>query len=53
MNFIEENDINKIKDKISLNPKCTDDDREMFGIKQGLLNISFLSSLAIAISRLP
>ena len=45
MNFIEENDINKIKDKISLNPKCTDDDREMFGIKQGLLNISFLSGV--------
>ena len=43
--FIDENDINKIKDKISQNPSCTDDDLEMFGIKQGLLNISFLSGL--------
>ena len=43
--FIEENNINKIKDKISQNSDCTDDDLEMFGIKQGLLNISFLSGV--------
>jgi len=43
--FIEENDINKIKDKISQNSKCSDDDLKMFGIKQGLLNMSFLSGV--------
>ena len=43
--FIEENDINKIKDKISQNSNCSDDDLEMFGIKQSLLNISFLSGV--------
>ena len=43
--FIEENDINKIKDKISQNPSCTDDDLELFGIKQGLLNLSYLSGM--------
>ena len=43
--FIEENDINKIKDKISQNPSCSDDDLKLFGIKQGLLNISFLSGV--------
>ena len=43
--FIEENGINKIKDKISQNSNCSDDDREMFGIKQSLLNISFLSGV--------
>ena len=43
--FIEENDINKIKEKIRQKSKCTDDDIEMFGIKQGLLNISFLSGV--------
>ena len=36
--FIEENDINKIKDKISQNSNCADDDLETFGIKQSLLN---------------
>ena len=43
--FIEENDINKIKDKISQNKSCSNEDLEMFGIKQSLLNISFLSGV--------
>ena len=43
--FIEENDINKIKDKIYQNSNCSDEDLEMFGIKQSLLNISFLSGV--------
>ena len=43
--FIEENDINKIKDKLSQNSACLDEDLELFGIKQGLLNISFLSGV--------
>ena len=43
--FIEENDINKIKDKIRQNKNCTNEDLEMFGIKQSLLNISFLSGV--------
>ena len=43
--FIEENDINKIKDKLSQNSACLDEDLEMFGIKQGLINISFLSGV--------
>ena len=43
--FIEENDINKIKDTIRQNKSCTDEDLEMFGIKQSLLNISFLSGV--------
>jgi hypothetical protein len=43
--FVEENDINKIKDKISENSNCTDDDLAMFGIKQGLLNLSYLSGV--------
>ena len=43
--FIEEYDINKIKDKLKDNSKCTDDDIELFGIKQGFLNITFLSGV--------
>ena len=43
--FIEEYDINKIKDKLNKNPKCDDDDKELFGIKQGFLNITFLSGV--------
>ena len=35
--FIEENGINKLKDNISQNSNCSDDDLEMFGIKQSLL----------------
>ena len=39
--FIEENDINKIKDKISQNKSCSNEDLEMFGIKQSLLIFLF------------
>lgn len=40
--FIEENDINKIKDKIYQNSNCSDEDLEMFGIKQSLLTFKIL-----------
>ena len=43
--FIEENDIKKIRDKISENPNCSKEDIEMFGIKQGFLDLSFLSGI--------
>ena len=46
--FIEENDIKKIKDKMkepNNNYNCDDDDIELFGIKQGFLNITFLSGV--------
>ena len=43
--FIEEYDINKIKDNLSKNSNCNDDDIELFGIKQGFLNITFLSGV--------
>ena len=40
--FIEENDINKIKDKIYQNSNCSYEDLEMFGIKQSLLTFKIL-----------
>ena len=43
--FIEEYDVNKIKDNLSKNSNCNDDDIELFGIKQGFLNITFLSGV--------
>ena len=43
--FIEENDVNKIKDIMRQNKNCNDNDIELFGIKQGFLYITLLGGI--------